>query len=104
MNAIRFNFRLINKILLAGLFLTALAGVAGSHLAPKLPLLTVLFYSALGVLAAGALLLVVAVLSLTISQWVLRNGGTDAQWFWFSGEPPGLQQLRAEARARKETA
>lgn len=93
------NPRLINKILLAMLLLAALACVAGSHLAPRLPLPTVLLYSALGVLAAGAVLLLVVVVSLTVSQWVLRNGGTDTQWFWFSGEPPGLQKLRAEAQA-----
>jgi hypothetical protein len=95
----KLNPRLINKILLTVLLLTALAGIAGSHLAPRLPLFTVLFYSALGVLAAAAVLLVVMVVSLTVSQWILRNGGTDTQWFWFSGEPPGLQKLRAEAHA-----
>lgn len=92
--------RLINKILLAMLLLAALAGVAGSQLAPKVPLLTVLFYSALGVLGIGALVLAATVVTLTVYQWVLRKGGTDPQWFWFSGEPPGLQKLRAEAKAQ----
>ena len=94
------NPRLINKILLAMLLLAALAGVAGAQLAPKLPLLTVLLYSALGVLAIGAVLLVATLVTLTVYQWVLRNGGTDPQWFWFSAEPPGLEKLRAEARAQ----
>ena len=93
------NPRLINKILLATLLLAVIAGVAGSRLAPSLPLPTVLLYSGLGVLALGALLLLVIVVSSTVSQWILRKGGTDTQWFWFSGEPPGLQKLRAEAQA-----
>lgn len=94
------NPRLINKILIAFLLLSALAGVAGSQLAPKVPLLTVILYSALGVLAIGALLLAATVVYATVAQWVLRKGGTDPQWFWFSAEPPGLQKLRAEAQAQ----
>lgn len=99
MKTIKPNPRLINKILIATLLLSALAGVAGSQLAPKMPLLTVLLYSALGVLAIGALVLAATVASLTVSQWVLRKGGTDPQWFWFRAEPPGLEKLRAEMRA-----
>lgn len=91
-----FTFHLIEKILLAFLLLSTLAGVAGSQLAPKVPLLTVLAYSALSVLMIGALILAAVIVSATVSQWVMRNGGTDTQWFWFSGEPPGLQQLRAQ--------
>jgi ABC-type multidrug transport system permease subunit len=94
------NPRLINKILLAILLLSALAVVAGSQLVPKVPLLTVLLYRALGVLGIGALVLAATVVTLTIYQWVLRKGGTDPQWFWFSGDPPGLQKLRAEAQAQ----
>ncbi len=75
--------------------------VAGSHLAPTVPLPAVFLYSVVRVVAGGAVLLVAIVVSLTVSQWVLRHGGTDAQWFWFSGEPPGLQKLRAEAQAKK---
>jgi hypothetical protein len=63
----------------------------------------VLIYSALG---AGALLVIsvaVTIASLTLSQFILRKGGTDPQWFWFKSEPPGLLQLRAqqEAASRK---
>ena len=99
MRSIQLNFRLINKVLLATLLIASLAGVAGSHLAPRVPLPMILLYSALGVIAMAAVLLVALVVSLTVSQWVLRHGGTDTQWFWFSAEPPGLQHLRAEAQA-----
>lgn len=100
MPSMRLNPRLINKVLLATLLLASLAGVAGSHLAPRVPLPMILLYSALGVFAIGAVLVVALVVSLTVSQWVLRHGGTDTQWFWFPAEPPGLQQLRAAAVAR----
>nr|WP_315491622.1 hypothetical protein [uncultured Rhodoferax sp.] len=100
MQTLRLNPRLINKILFAMLLLAALAVVAGSQLAPKVPLPMVLLYSTVGVLALGAVLVVVLIVFATVAQWVLRKGGTDPQWFWFSGEPPGLQKLRAEAEAQ----
>ena len=100
MKTIQFNPHMVIKILVAILLLSALAVVAGSQLAPKAPLLTVLLYSTLGVLGIGALVLLATVVTLTVYQWVLREGGTDPQWFWFSGEPPGLQKLRAEAKAQ----
>ncbi len=100
MKNLRLNPRLINKILFAILLLAALAVVAGSQLAPKVPLPMVLLYSAMGVVAIAALLVVAIIVFATVSQWVLRKGGTDPQWFWFSGEPPGLQNLRAKAQAQ----
>lgn len=100
MQSFRLNPRLINKILFAILLLAALAVVAGTQLAPKVPLPMVLLYSALGAVAIAALLVVAIIVFATVSQWVLRKGGTDPQWFWFSGEPPGLQNLRAEAQAQ----
>ena len=102
MDTKRLTSHLIKKTLLAILLLSALAGVAGSQLAPKVPLLTVLAYSALGVLLIGALVLAAAIVSATVSQWVMRNGGTDPQWFWFSGEPPGLEQLRAGLKTQAQ--
>ena len=100
---IGFNPRSINKVLIAITLLAALAVVAGSHLAPRLPLPMVLLYSAIGVLALGSVLIVAMLVSLTVSQWVLRHGGTDTQWFWFSDEPPGLQKLRAQASAQAKS-
>ena len=100
MQTFRLNPRLINKTLFAILLLAALAMVAGSQLAPKVPLPMVLLYSAMGAVGISALLLIAVLAFATVSQWVLRKGGTDPQWFWFSGEPPGLQKLRAEAQAQ----
>lgn len=102
MQTFRLNPRLINKTLFAILLLAALAVVAGSQLAPKIPLPVVLLYSVMGAVGISALLLVAVLAFATVSQWVLRHGGTDAQWFWFPGEPPGLKQLRAQAQAQSQ--
>lgn len=86
------------RVLAATVLLALVSGVAGPHLAPKARLSQVLLYSALGAVALLVLLMAVAVLRLTLSQFVLRKGGTDAQWFWFRAEPPGLVDLRKQAR------
>ena len=86
------------KALLATVLLAALAGVAGSQLAPKVPLQWVLIYSALGAAAILLVLALAAVVTLTVMQFILRKGGTDTQWLWFSTEPRGLVHLRAQAR------
>ena len=93
--------RVAVKALLATVLLSALAGVVGASLAPKVPLQVVLLYSALGAAALFVFLIVVTVATLTLVQFILRKGGTDPQWFWFSSEPPGLVRLRAQARAAK---
>ena len=49
-------------------------------------------------------LLVLVVCSLQFSQFILRMGGTDAQWFWFSSEPKGLAALRDQAPASSASA
>ena len=90
------------KVLLAAMLLSLLAGVAGSQLAPKLPLHLVLLYSALGVAALFALLALAIVARLTFVQFIMRKGGTDPQWLWFQAEPPGLVELRRQARESKE--
>ncbi len=93
------NTALLVRVTVAVLALLALAGIAGADLAPTVPLPTFLLYAAMVGLALVALVVVAAVASLTVSQFVLRKGGTDPQWFWFRSEPPGLQQLRAQAKA-----
>jgi hypothetical protein len=95
-----FNFAFLARIALAAGLLLALAGVAGSQLAPKMPLIDVLLFSGALVLCLFALLVVIAVVSLTVYQLVLRWGGTDPQWFWFRSEPPGLVGLREQAKDR----
>ncbi|RYG38769.1 MAG: hypothetical protein EON93_01385 [Burkholderiales bacterium] len=90
------KFSVTAKLLVALVALTALAGVAGAQLAPTVPVSTVLLYSAVGAVALFAVVVIWAVIGLTFRQFILRNGGTDTQWFWFSGEPKGLEQLRGK--------
>ena len=90
------------KALLAIFMLSALAGVAGSQLAPDVPLQTVLLYCAIGAAILFTVLVVAAIITLTFNQFILRHGGTDPMWFWFKAEPPGLQRLRAQLKAQKE--
>lgn len=88
---------LVAKVLLALLLLGTLAVVAGGQIAPGASLLRIVLFAA-GLLAAAV---VVTVVFLTFDQFILRHGGTDAQWFWFNSEPRGLEQLRAEHAAQQ---
>ncbi len=95
------NTALVARIGAAALMLLGLVAVAGADLAPTVPLPTFLLYAAMGGLALVAIV-VAAVASLTVWQFVLRHGGTDPQWFWFRSEPPGLRGLRLQAKALAE--
>lgn len=94
MNPPRLTWNAIGRALLAVVLLGALAGVAGSQLAPQLPLATVLLYSLAGVALLFGLLIALILGQATWSQAILRNGGTDTQWLWFRADPPGLAALR----------
>jgi IS30 family transposase len=98
----RFDPRFAAKVVLATVLLAALAGVAGSQIAPQVPLVEVLLYSALGAAALLGVLVVATIAKLALGQFILRKGGTDVQWFWFSGEPPGLEALRKQDAARRD--
>lgn len=89
------------KMLAATALLSLLAAVAGSQLAPSLPLYSVLLYSAVGAVVLFFALVVGTVATLTVAQFILRKGGTDPQWFWFPSEPKGLVQLRAQTRVAR---
>ncbi len=96
------HLHLAVKALVAIAMLAALAGVAGSQIAPHVPLQTVLLYCVAGAALLFVALIFVAVLMLTFNQFILRHGGTDADWFWFKSEPPGLQRQREQLKAQKE--
>jgi hypothetical protein len=96
------HFHLVVKAQLAIVMLAALAGFAGSQLAPDVPLATILLNCAMWAAGMFLALVFVAILSLTFNQFILRHGGTDADWFWFKGEPPGLERQRAQLKAKKE--
>jgi hypothetical protein len=92
------HFLLAVKALLAIVLLAGLAGVAGSQLAPDMPLRTVLINCAIGAAILFALLVAAAVVTLTFNQFILRHGGTDPNWFWFKSEPPGLERQRKQLK------
>jgi hypothetical protein len=80
------------KVAIAAAAVVALVAIPARRLAPNLTL------AELVLCIAGAFvgLVLVAVCSLQLAQFVLRNGGTDPQWFWFRGELPGLEQQRGK--------
>ncbi len=94
-----FNASPVVRLVLAVELLLSLAAVAGADLAPTVPLPMLLLYAVVGGLVLIAVVVAAAVASLTVAQFVLRHGGTDAQWFWFRSEPPGLVELRRQAKA-----
>ena len=96
------HLHLALKALLAIIMLAALAGVAGSQLAPDVPLLTVLLNCVIWAAVMFVALIFVAILSLTFNQFIIRHGGTDAAWFWFKSEPPGLERQREQLKAKNK--
>ena len=104
MQLLRRHRQIAIKVTLATLLLSMVACVAGAKLAPHLPMHLIVFYSAVGAVILLVAIVVLTVATLTFSQFILRKGGTDTQWFWFAAEPPGLVRLREQARdgARKD--
>lgn len=94
----------LGKLLVAAIAIVALIAIPARQLAPTLPLLDLLLYSAAGVAGLLALVVLGAVCSLQFSQFILRAGGTDAQWFWFPSEPKGLAALRVRQSEGKRNA
>ena len=87
----------MGKLVVAAIAVVASVALPARHLAPSTSLAQLLLYYAVGVVGVvGILGLVIigAICSLQFSQFILRAGGTDAQWFWFPGEPKGLAALR----------
>jgi hypothetical protein len=89
---------------IAVVLLAGLAAFVGNSLFPGIPTWRVVLYAVAGGVAAFAVVLAVAVGSLQFRQLVIRKGGTDPQWFWFSSEPEGLRKLREEARSAADAA
>lgn len=92
------NFLFLSKLLFAAMALVALVALAVSRLVPGISPGDLVLYCAAGVGGLLALLVLAVACSLQFSQFILRIGGTDAQWFWFSSEPKGLAALRKGKR------
>ncbi len=89
------------KLLVAAMAIVALVALPAKQLVHSVTLWQVLVYCAVGVVGIMALIIMGAICSLQYSQFILRAGGTDAQWFWFSSEPKGLTALREQQRQEK---
>ena len=91
------NIKLVflGKLLLAVAAIVALVALPLRALMPGISLGHLVGYGVAGSVGVLVLLVVGAACSLQFSQLILRMGGTDTQWFWFCGEPPGLVALRA---------
>lgn len=86
----------VGKLLVVATALVALVALASRQLFPAVTRGELVLYSACGVVGVVALIIVGAICSLQFSQFILRAGGTDAQWFWFPSEPKGLAALREQ--------
>lgn len=88
------HLMVLGKCLLAAAMLLALIAFPARELMPSLSLGAVLWRVSVWLLIGLALLTLLAIGSLQFSQFMLRKGATDPQWFWFSSEPRGLVALR----------
>lgn len=88
----------VAKLVIAVVAVSLLITVPARRVAPTLS-----YIELLGLVLLALLLLLGATLAtLYLAQFVLRQGGTDTQWFWFAGEPPGLQKLREQEREERQ--
>lgn len=86
----------LSKLVVAAIAIVAIVAIPARHLALSMTLFDLVLYSAAGVAGLIALVILGAVCSLQFSQFILRAGGTDVQWFWFPSEPKGLAALREQ--------
>jgi hypothetical protein len=91
-----FSVRTSLKLLVAVLAIFALVAFAARDLAPGMAAGQLVLYAAIGMACSLIAIAVLAIVTAQWGQWVLRKGGTDAQWFWFRGEPPGLEAQRRD--------
>jgi hypothetical protein len=88
----------LTKLLIAGFLIAGLTILAAQDLAPNMSYANLFAYLFWGLAVLAVSLVGVSVIYLTIYQWILRKGGTDTAWFWFSSEPKGLMALRESLR------
>ena len=90
----RNTFIFMAKLLTAAALLVGLIVFAAKDLVPDMPYAQLFAYILLGAAVLAVNLVGLTVIYLNIQQWVLRKGGTDVAWFWFSSEPKGLAAMR----------
>jgi len=92
---------LLGKLLIAAIAISGLVALAARQLVPSVTFGQLVLYCAVGVVGVMALIILGVICSLQFSQFILRAGGTDAQWFWFPSEPKGLVSLREKQSQEK---
>ncbi len=95
------KYKLVCKLGFTVTFLVGLVTLPMRQLVPNLAPGTLVFYCASGIALLLIVIVICTILSLQFSQFILRHGGTDAQWFWFSSEPKGLVELRRQQAVLK---
>ena len=98
LNLHRYNITNFAKLNVALALLIGIVVVAAQDLAPNISYVKLIAYILLGLAALAVNLVGLSVIYLNVYQWVLRKGGTDTAWFWFSSEPKGLIVLREKLR------
>lgn len=91
------------RVVIAVALLAVLAAFAGRAIVPTMSVASVVAAAFGGAMRVIVAVLAVALVAIVVRRFVLRHGGTDAQWSWFGGEPAGLVRLRAEARVIETT-
>lgn len=100
MNTSKFkkNILISTKLGMAITSIFALLIVAGSDLAQDESLITIIFSFTIFLVIFLVFFIFSIIIILSFSQKILKSGGTDTAWFWFKGEPPGLEKQRAELK------
>lgn len=100
MNASKFKEKLIilTKLCVAFTTIFALIILASSDFAPDETLMTVMLSSMIFVAVFFIFFIFSTIIILSFNQQILKSGGTDPAWFWFKGEPPGLEKQRADLK------
>ena len=92
------NKATLNKIVTAVICL----GLLASFIIYKMEIELTLKFVVLGLAACVGLVLVIACMAALgqgFNQFMLRNGATDPQWFYFNSEPKGLVEMREQMRS-----
>jgi hypothetical protein len=91
-----------SKVVLAVVLLGSFAAYVGLQLAPKTPTYVLLAWLVLVAFVGFAFLFGLVAIGGGWNQMMLKEGATDAQWFWFNAEPPGLEEMRAQLKTRED--
>ncbi|RJF99313.1 hypothetical protein D3871_12880 [Noviherbaspirillum saxi] len=96
----RFGF--LARVLICVTVISALIIYFAQKTIPDVSLVTVFAWLTAAVLLALTAIALGFHVTMRWHTWCLNRGATDPQWMWFGGEPPGLQRLRRDAKAKRD--